>query len=166
MSWLRKNSLEQAESKLQEFDILLTVQLSIFISVFNQLDVQNLFHNKLYFIPLHVSSTCAHHQEVIIALHSLCYHHTYRWPSRARVETVLSQPVHETATYRCDYQRLCNAIMTSRWWAHVLETCRGMKWNLLWNKFCASSWLNTEIKLQEFKCSEHNITYLLLSKGL
>jgi len=27
-------------------------------------------------MPLHVSSTCAHHQEVIIALHSLWYHHT------------------------------------------------------------------------------------------
>jgi len=31
----------------------------IFISVFNQLDAQNLFHNKFYFMPLHVSSTCA-----------------------------------------------------------------------------------------------------------
>jgi len=46
-------------------------------------------------MPLHVSNTCAHHQEVKIALHSLWYHHTYRWPSRAQVERV-----HETATYR------------------------------------------------------------------
>jgi len=38
-------------------------------------------------MPIHVSSTCAHHQEVKIALHSL------------------SQPVHETATYRCDDTR-------------------------------------------------------------
>ena len=30
-------------------------------------------------MPVHVSSTCAHHQEVIIALHSLWYHHTYRF---------------------------------------------------------------------------------------
>ena len=37
-------------------------------------------------MPLHVSSTCAHHQEVKIALHSFWYHHTYRWPSRAQVE--------------------------------------------------------------------------------
>ena len=29
-------------------------------------------------MPLHVSSTYAHHQEVKIALHSLWYHHTYR----------------------------------------------------------------------------------------
>jgi len=68
----------------RNFDVLLTVQLSIFISVFNQLDAQNLFHSKFYFMPLHVSSTCAYHQQVKIALHSLWYHHTYRWPSRAR----------------------------------------------------------------------------------
>ena len=44
------------------FDVLLTVlHLSIFISVINQLDAQNLFHNKFYFMPLHVSSTCVHH---------------------------------------------------------------------------------------------------------
>jgi len=45
-------------------------------------------------MPLHVSSTCAHHQEVKIALHSLWYHHT-------------CAPVHETATYRCDDTRGC-----------------------------------------------------------
>jgi hypothetical protein len=49
------------------FDVFLTVHLSIFISVFYQLDVQNLFYNKFYFMLLHVSSTCAH-QEVKIAL--------------------------------------------------------------------------------------------------
>jgi len=72
------------------FDVLLTVHLSIFISVFNQLGTQNLFHSKSYFMPLHVSSTCAHHQEVKITLHSLWYHHTYWWSSRARVESPLS----------------------------------------------------------------------------
>ena len=120
-------------------------------------------------MSLHVSSTCACHQEVKIALHSLWYHHTYRWPSGAQVERGLSQPVHETATYWCDdtrgcvtqfwppddeymcskhiqgtgwertlstcardgnilvwwYQRLCNAILTSWWRAHVLETYTG-----------------------------------------
>jgi len=30
-------------------------------------------------MPLHVSSICAHHQEVKIALHSLWYYHTYRF---------------------------------------------------------------------------------------
>ena len=70
-------------NKWLNFDVFLTVHLSIFISVFNQLDAQNLFHNKFYFVPLHVSNTCAHHQEGKIVLHSLWYHHTYRWPSRA-----------------------------------------------------------------------------------
>jgi len=37
-------------------------------------------------MPLHVSSTCAHHWKFKIALHNLWYHHTYRWPSRAQVE--------------------------------------------------------------------------------
>jgi len=39
----------------------------------SQLDAQNLFHEKFYFMPLHVSSTCAHQQEVKIALHILWY---------------------------------------------------------------------------------------------
>ena len=70
------------EPRVKVFDILLTVHISIFILVFNQLAAQNLFHNTFYFMPLHVSSTCADHQEVKIALHSLWYHHTYRWLSR------------------------------------------------------------------------------------
>ena len=37
-------------------------------------------------MPLHVSSTCAHRQEVKIVLYSLWYHHTYRRPSGAQVE--------------------------------------------------------------------------------
>jgi len=69
------------------FYVLLTVHLSIFISVFKQFDAQNSFHNKFHVMPLHVSSACAHHQEVKIALHSLWYHHSYRWPSRARNKT-------------------------------------------------------------------------------
>jgi len=39
------------------FDVLLTVHLSIFISVFNQIDAQNLFHNKFLFH----ASTCFEH---------------------------------------------------------------------------------------------------------
>jgi hypothetical protein len=60
------------------FDVLLAVHLIIFISLFNRFDTQNLFHNKFYFMPLHVSSTCVRNQEVKIALHILWYHHTYR----------------------------------------------------------------------------------------
>jgi len=73
-------------ANIQNFDVLLTVHLSIFISVTNQLDAQHFCFTKVYFMPLHVSSTCVHHQEVKIALNSLWYHHTYRWPSRAQVE--------------------------------------------------------------------------------
>ena len=58
-------------------------------------------------MPPHVSSTRAHRQEAKIVLYSLWYHHTYRWTSGARVERVLSQPVHGTATYRCDDTRCC-----------------------------------------------------------
>jgi len=49
-------------------------------------------------MSLHVSRAIAQHQEVKIALHSLWYHHIYRWPSRAQVERGLSQPVHEMTT--------------------------------------------------------------------
>jgi len=35
---------------MRNVDVLLTVHLSIFISVFNQLDAQNLFHNKFYLV--------------------------------------------------------------------------------------------------------------------
>ena len=48
-----------------------TVRSCKFISLFNQLDAQNFFHNKFYFTPLHVSSTFAYHQEVKIALMKL-----------------------------------------------------------------------------------------------
>jgi len=72
------DAVHKVLNSLRYFDVLLTVHLSTFISVFNQLDAQNFLHNKFYFMPLHVSSTCAHHQEVETALHSLWYHHTYR----------------------------------------------------------------------------------------
>ena len=61
-------------------------------------------------MPLHVSSTCAHHQKVKITLHSLWYQHTCRWPSRAQV---------------CTRQ-----------------------------KFCALSWLITEINILRCKVSK------------
>jgi len=80
------------------------VHHSIFISVINQFDAQNFVLKKVYFMPLHVSSICAHHQEVKTALYKFWYHNTYRWPSR---EYVAKQPVHETATYRCDDTRGC-----------------------------------------------------------
>ena len=119
-----------------------------FISVLNQLDAQNLFHNKFYFMPLHVSKTCTHHQDVKIVSHSLWYHHTYRWPSGAQVERVLSHPVHETATYRCDNTRGC----VMQFWPpddeHICSKHVEV-WNklIVKQKFCASSLLITEINI-------------------
>ena len=92
------NVLSDDGTFVGSFGVLLIVHLSIFISVFNQLDAQNLFHNNFYFMPLHVLSTCAHHQEVKIALHSLWYHHTYRWPSRSPVLIIRRSKLHYTGS--------------------------------------------------------------------
>jgi len=43
-------------------------------------------------MPLHVSSTCAHHQQVKIALHSLWYHYTRHLPLGHR--TLLDSDMH------------------------------------------------------------------------
>ena len=99
-------------------------------------------------MPLHVSGTCAHHEEVKIALYSLWYHHIYWWPSCAQVERVLSQPLHETATYRCDDTRGC---VMQFWPPDDEHLC--LKHVEAWNKlivkqkFCASCWLITEINI-------------------
>ena len=41
-------------------------------------------------MPLHVSSTCVHHQEVKIALHSLWYHHTEtsEWSKITKIQII------------------------------------------------------------------------------
>jgi len=66
------------------FYVLLTVHLSIFILVSNQLDAQNLFYNKFISFLYMFRAQCAHRQEGKIVLYGLWYHHTYtrRWPSR------------------------------------------------------------------------------------
>ena len=75
-------------------------------------------------MPLHVSSTCAHHQEVKIALHSLWYRHIYR----------------------CDDTRGCVMLF---WPADDEHMCSKHveAWNklIVKQKFCASCWLITEI---------------------
>ena len=70
------------------------INYSLFILVFNQLDAQNLFHNKFISCLYMFRASYAHRQEVKIVLHSPWYHHNYRWPSRAQVERVVFQPVH------------------------------------------------------------------------
>ena len=87
-------STTRQSNTLKDFDVLLTVHLSIFILVINQLDAQNLFYNKFISCLYMIRTPCAHRQEVKIVLYSFWYHHTYR-------------EVHGTATYRCDDTRDC-----------------------------------------------------------
>ena len=61
------------------FDVLLSVHLSIFILVINQLDAQNLFYSKFISRLYMFRAPRAHRQEVKIVLYSLWYHHTYRY---------------------------------------------------------------------------------------
>jgi len=119
-------------------------------------------------MPLHVSRTCAHHMEVKIALHSLWYHHTYRcddtrgcvmqfWPPddehmySKHVEawnklTVLLHSLWYHHTYRCDDTRGC---VRQFWPPDDEHMCSKHveAWNklIVKQKFCASSWLITEI---------------------
>jgi len=55
-------SRKRKDDRNANFDVLLTVHLSAFISVINQLDAQNLFYNKfiscLYMFRAHVLETC------------------------------------------------------------------------------------------------------------
>jgi len=60
------------------FDVLLTVHLSIFILIINQLDAQNLFYNKFISCLYIFRAPCVHRQEVRIVLYSLWYHHTWK----------------------------------------------------------------------------------------
>jgi len=79
LPWYKMSSftLMSNNKEIMNFDVLLTLHLSIFVLVINQLDGQN------FGFIIHVSSTCAHHQEVKIAIHNLWYHHTHWWPCRA-----------------------------------------------------------------------------------
>jgi len=90
-------------------------------------------------MPLHVSSTCAHHQEVTIVLYSIWCHHKYGWPSRA-------QPMHGTATYRCDDTRGCVMQFLPTDDEHLCSK-HVEAWNkiIVKQKCCASSWLITEV---------------------
>ena len=90
-------------------------------------------------MPLRVSSTCAYHQEVKIALHSLWYHHTYR----------------------CDDTRGC---VIQFWPPGVKHMCSKhvQAWSKLIVKqqFCASSWLITEINFTWTSIDNHQVQAL------
>ena len=69
---IRKNTTQN------NFDVLLTVHLSIFILVIIQLDEQNLFNSKFISCLYTFRAPRIHRQEVKIVLYSLWYHYTYR----------------------------------------------------------------------------------------
>ena len=123
--------------------------LTDFISVIKQLDAQNCFTisfiSCLYVFRAHL---------LIIRRSKLHYtasgiHHNYRWPTRAQVQTSpLSQPAHRTATYWCDDTRGC---VLQFWPPDDEHMCSKHVevWNklIIKQKFCASSWLITEINI-------------------
>jgi len=107
-------------------------------------------------MPLHVTSTCAYHQEVKIVLHSPWFHHTYRcddtrdcvlfynkfischYMFRAHVIIIRRSKLHYTASGIItppDDEHMCSK--------HVEA------WNklIVKQKFCASSWLITQITI-------------------
>jgi len=49
---------------------------------------ENLFYNKFISYLYMFRAPRAHRQEIKIVLHSIWYHHTCRWPSRARPPTL------------------------------------------------------------------------------
>jgi len=71
-----------ADSSVPEQQNILTICrpcISVYLSQYlTKLMHKICFTISFYFMSLRVSSTCAHHQEVKIALRSLWYHHTYR----------------------------------------------------------------------------------------
>jgi len=141
---------------------LLTVHLSIFISVINQLDAQNF----CFTISLFHASTCFEHYVLIKTRWKLHYTASGiitpiggRLVHRLR-EDVLSQPVHQTATYRCDDTRGC---VMQFWPADDEYMCSKHveAWNklIVKQKFCASSWLITRINpLPEFILIHQQLT--------
>ena len=60
-------------------------------------------------MPLHVSSTCAHHQEVKIALHSLWYHQTHN--------KFYFMPLHVSST--CAHHQEVKIALHSLWYHHT-----------------------------------------------
>ena len=69
-------------------------------------------------------------------MHKICFTISFiscLYMFRAHVLIIKRSKLHYTASgimppiYVWWYQKLCNAVLTSWWWAHVLETCRGVR---------------------------------------
>jgi len=85
------------------FDVLLTVHLSIFILILNNLMQKFFFYNKFIIFLYMFRAPCAHRQEVKIVLYSIWYRHTCRWPSGAQSSLNLctGRPPAECDDTRC-----------------------------------------------------------------
>ena len=115
-----QNWLKERASKLR-YTYIACIYLNI-----KQLDALNIimsvFHASTCFEHMCSTSGRANLYYTASDIITLC-----RWPSGAQVERVLSQPVHGTATYRCDDTRCC----IIQFWPPddehiVLETCTGV----------------------------------------
>ena len=127
------------------------MHLSVFISVFNQLDAQNFcftisFISCLYMFRAHV---------LIIRRSKLHY------TSSGIITAIGGRLVHQTATYSCDDTRGC---VMQFWRPDDEHMCS--KHVEAWNKrtvkqkFCASSWLITDINYT-IKLFVNKISYLI-----
>ena len=99
--------------KFLYFDVLLTVHLSIFISVINQLDAQHfLFYNKFIsclYMFWHMCSSSGGQNcitQPLVSSHCNSYLHNC-------ILVILDHSLLSVWWY----QRLCNGILTSSWWA-------------------------------------------------
>jgi len=99
-------------------------------------------------MPLHVSSMCAHHQEVKFALHSIWYHHTHIGGHLVHRLSPISTCARDGHLYVCDDTRGC---VMQFWPPDDDHMCS--KHVQAWNKLivkqnvCVSSWLITEINI-------------------
>jgi len=107
---------------MPKFDVLLTVHLSIFVSVINQLDAQHF----CFTISLFHASTCFEY---------MC--------SSSRGQNCITQPLVPSHLYVWCYQRQFWPPDDEHMCSKHVEA-----WNklIVKQKFCASSWLTTEIK--------------------
>ena len=64
------------------------------------------FCNKFVICLYMFRALCTHHQKVKLVLYSVWYHHTYRWPSGAQVESYLNVCTGRPST-ECDDARCC-----------------------------------------------------------
>jgi len=137
----------------------------MFISVINQLDEQNF----CFTVSLFHASTCFEHMcsssggqncitQPLVSSHLKVAVSCTGWN--------FSQPVHETATYRCDDTRGC----VMQFWPpddeHMCSKHVEARNKLTGKqKFCASSWLITEINILRCTVSKtsknnYNVSYL------